>query len=415
VEAMGLSRNFTKLLIGQALANLADVLFIVAVIVLVQEYTKSAFITGMIPIVRVSALFISGLIAPLVMDRFSLRMVLIGSLVGESLFLFLIAILFNILISGSGFYFLFLLMFGLGFFKGWSNPARNALLPRLLHRDLLVKANSLMATSDQVVQMAGWAMGGVVIILLGWRNTFWLSLGLLFISIIFIGYVQYLEAHKTEKQVTFSRWDAMKSGWITIWKTPMLRIVTLMDVIEGIANGVWAGAIIIVYVNEVLHKSSSWFGFINASYFVGTISGGLLAMYLSRFIERRLIFSMIAGSLGIAAMTFVFALSSVPTFSLLLCMLMGPAFQLRDIAQRSIFQTQVKASELPKVYSAQGTIIAGTFGISVLVMGIVTDLFGVRVTYIAASVLFFISGIIALTIMRTSTIKIAHGTNDHNS
>jgi MFS family permease len=403
---MQLNRNFFKLLIGQALANLADVLFIVAIIVFVQEYTKSAFITGMIPIVRVTALFMSGLIAPLIMDRYSLRTVLIGSLVGESLFLFLIAILFNILVSGSGFFFLFLFMFGLGLFRGWSTPARNALLPRLVHRDLLVKANSLMATSDQVVQMAGWAIGGVVIALLGWQNTFWLSFGLLCISIVFFWFVQCNEARKKETLIAFSQWDAMKSGWITIWKTPTLRIVTIMDVIEGIANGVWAGAIIIVYVNEILHKSSNWFGFINASYFVGTISGGLLVMSLSRFIQRRLIFSMIAGSFGIAAMTFVFALSSFPTYALLLCVLMGPAFQLRDIAQRSIFQTQVKISELPQVYSAQGTIISGTFGISVLVMGIVTDLFGVRVTYLTASVLFFISGLIALTIIRSSNIKL---------
>ncbi|MDQ0891399.1 hypothetical protein QFZ81_006487 [Paenibacillus sp. V4I9] len=60
--------SFWNFVIGQSFTSLADVFFIVAIIVFVQEYTQSAFITGMIPIIRVTALLISGLLAPIIMD-----------------------------------------------------------------------------------------------------------------------------------------------------------------------------------------------------------------------------------------------------------------------------------------------------------------------------------------------------------
>lgn len=184
-------------------------------------------------------------------------------------------------------------------------------------------------------------------------------------------------------------------------KLTILRVVTTMDVIESIANGVWVAAILLIYVEDVLGKGSDWFGFLNAAYFAGTISGGLLVMLFSGRIEGRLITAMITGSLAIAAMTFLFALTSSPPLALLLCVLMGPAFQMRDISQRTIFQTRVGAAELASVYAAQGTLLSVAFGVSVMVMGLISDLFGIRVTYLTAGGLFLLSGLLALRLRRT--------------
>ncbi|MDQ0891398.1 putative MFS family arabinose efflux permease [Paenibacillus sp. V4I9] len=279
------------------------------------------------------------------------------------------------------------------------------MVPRLVDPARLVKANSLLSTTDQTVQMAGWAVGGVVVALLGWQNTLWLSLVLILISTVSLWWVKGDTVVEKGNDKKVSSLESMKTGWSTIWRTPTLRIVMMMDVIEGIANGVWAGAISLVYVNEVLHRGTDWFGFINASYFIGTISGGLLVIALSRWVEPRLIVSMIAGSLIFSLMTLGYALTSLPTVALILCMLMGPAYQLRDIAQRTIFQTNVAVSELPKVFAAQGSIIAVTFGVSVLIMGLITDLFGVRIAYLAAAGLFALSALMALVFARTMNVK----------
>ncbi|MFB9326526.1 MFS transporter [Paenibacillus aurantiacus] len=400
---MRLNRNYYLLLAAEAAVNLADVLFTLTLIVLVNEATGSAFVTGLVPIVRVAALFMSGMIAPIVLRRSPLRKVLLGSMAGEILFLLLIAAFYEAFAERMGIAALLALLFGFAFFKGWSQPAKDAILPRLVPEAMLVRANGLMSTTDQTVMMAGWALGGIVIAWIGWSGSFWAALAIMGTAWAAAWCVRFEEAEPAGEAQgqEVSNWSAMKSGWKTIWDRPILRVVTTMDVIESIANGVWVAAIMVIYVEEVLGQGADWFGFMNAAYFAGTISGGLLVMLFARRIEGRLIPAMIAGSLAISAMTVLFALTSSSPVALLLCLLMGPAFQMRDIAQRTIFQTRVGAAELARVYAAQGTLLSVTFGVSVMVMGLIADWFGVRTTYLTAGGLFLLSGMLALRLRRT--------------
>ena len=46
---------------------------------------------------------------------------------------------------------------------------------------------------------------------------------------------------------------------------------------ETFAGTIWIGAITMAYVTTVLHKGEEWWGYINTSYYVGTLIGGLLA------------------------------------------------------------------------------------------------------------------------------------------
>ncbi|MFC4098140.1 MFS transporter [Paenibacillus xanthanilyticus] len=399
---MRLGRNYYLLLAAEGALNLADVLFTLTLIVLVNEATDSAFMTGLVPIVRVAAVFASGLIAPLVLRRYPLRSVLVGSVAGEILFMVLIAAMVGAYAFDTGITPLLALLFGFAFFKGWSGPAKDAVLPRLVPESLLVKANGLMSTTDQTVMMAGWALGGIVIAWIGRSGSLWAAVAIMGAALAAAWLVRFAEAQpsgrKDERES--SNWRTMKSGWSAIWNRPILRVVTTMDVTESIANGVWVAAVLLIYVEDVLGKGADWFGFMNAAYFAGTISGGLLVMLFSRKIEGRLIPAMITGALAIAAMTVLFALTSSPPIALLLCLLMGPAFQMRDIAQRTIFQTRIKPEELASVYAAQGTLLSVTFGVSVLVMGLVTDLLGVRATYLTAGGLFLLSGMLALRLRR---------------
>jgi MFS family permease len=67
----------------------------------------------------------------------------------------------------------------------------------------------------------------------------------------------------------------------------------------------------------------------------------------------------------------------------------------RDVAETTIIQKSVNKQHFAKVYSARGTLIYGAFGISSLIMGWVTDQFGVRLSFIFAAVLFLFSYLVA--------------------
>lgn len=95
-----------------------------------------------------------------------------------------------------------------------------------------------------------------------------------------------------------------------------------MDLIETFAGTIWIGAITMAYVTSILHKSEEWWGYINTSYYVGTLIGGLLAWKMSSYIQNNLIRSMSIGSLMFSILTFLYGMTSSGFIALFLCVLM---------------------------------------------------------------------------------------------
>lgn len=205
---------------------------------------------------------------------------------------------------------------------------------------------------------------------------------------------------KSDEQVTKSKVGQLKQGWVILWKNRSVRIVTLMDVIEGMAGAVWIGAITLVYVNEVLNRSEDWWGFINSSYYIGTIIGGILALMITKIIQRNLIVSMAVGSFLFGIFTLLYGVNSTPWVALALCVLMGPAYQIRDIAQQTIIQTSVNTNELPKIYASHGILTSTSVSLSIFLVGLISDFFGVRVVYIFAGIVVLLSSFLSFALLK---------------
>lgn len=163
-----LTRPFYFLWTTQTAANAADVLYIMALTVLVLNQTDSIVSAAFMPLMRSGAQMLSGLIAPLLLNRFKLPALLLFSQTGQ--FLLFVGLAVYLRLSGNDalFALVFALVFAMSFLDGWTVPARNALVPRLVAQEQgLLKANSLISVSDQVVQFAGWGLSGVIVALLG--------------------------------------------------------------------------------------------------------------------------------------------------------------------------------------------------------------------------------------------------------
>lgn len=50
---------------------------------------------------------------------------------------------------------------------------------------------------------------------------------------------------------------------------PIVRDITVMDMIEALAGSVWSSAILLAFTAAVLHETEVWWGMFNASYFIG--------------------------------------------------------------------------------------------------------------------------------------------------
>lgn len=394
MKSSSLSRPFYYLWTTQSAANAADVLYIMALTVLVLDRTGSLVSAAFMPLLRSGAQMLSGLIAPLLIQRFRLPALLLLSQSGQFLLFVCLAVLLQLNGSDTSLVLLFSLVFVMSFLDGWTAPVRNALVPRMVtHEEGLLRANGLISVSDQVVQFAGWGLSGVIVAFLGSSNTLLITAVIYGLAAAFTLGVREApqptepsSPAETEAR-SGSRWHTLTEGWKLIWRMPRLRLLTFMDIIDMLGGSVWVGAFTLAFVQTALGQGEEWWGFINAAYFAGTVGGGLLVLALVRTIGSRYLTAMLIGMTGYGLLTVVYALNTRPFVALVLVLLMGPFAELTIVNRRTLIQRSVDKDRLPKVLSAQASLLHLIFCISLLVMAGLAERFGIVNMYLLAACL----------------------------
>lgn len=418
MKSSPMPRPFYYLWTTQTAANAADVLYIMALTVLVLNQTNSLVSAALMPLMRSFAQMISGLIAPLLINRFRLPSLLLLSQSGQFLLFIVLAVYLQIQGSDASLILVFALVFVMSFLDGWTVPTRNALVPRLVpNEQSLLKANGLISVSDQVVQFAGWGLSGIVVAMLGPSPTLLVTAVIYGLAAVFtLGVKEPAESGDSAAHATTaasgmsgtdgtssasattgpSRWHTLTEGWKTIWRMPRLRLLTFMDIIDMLGGSVWVGAFTLAFVQTALGQGEEWWGFINAAYFAGTVSGGLLVLALVRTIGDRFLSAMLIGMAGYGLLTAVYAVNTEPYIALILVLLMGPFAELSIVNRRTLIQRSVGKLMLPKVLSAQASLLHLVFCISLLGMAGLAEWFGIVNLYLLAAVLTMVAFIVGV-------------------
>ncbi|HEY2491458.1 MAG TPA: MFS transporter [Paenibacillus sp.] len=414
-------RSFYYLWGTQTVSNAADVLYLVALTTFVLNGSGSIIFATLIPFFRVMAQLISGILAPLMVVRYRLPFLLLISQTGQFFLFGGLALYMSPWIGGDSLPVIFTSVIFLSFLDGWTTPSRNALIPRLVDDGALLKANGLVAISDQVVQFAGWAISGLLVSQIGSFPT---------LMIVAVGYglamvvtariedptepprrnlwdwrsvssqqrgVSQLSTANDNAEGTVmeqpSRWHTLREGWLALWHSPRLRALTIMDMTDMLGGSVWVGAFMLLFVKEVLLKDEQWWGYINASYFAGAVLGGILVVALVNRLEKRLFMAMLTGMVGYAVLIAIYALNTSAPMALLIVVLMGPMTELSAVSRRTMIQRSTSKDMLPKVLSAQAVLLNLILGVSLLFMSWVAEQLGIMNMYLVAGGISLLAGL----------------------
>lgn len=394
-----LNKPFYYLLGTQTASNMADILYSMALTVMVLNQTNSLISATLVPLIRGAMGMVSGTVAPLLMNRVKLPRLLFFSQLGQ--FVVFVLLVIYLWITGESGKLATVLLFvaGMSFLDGWTTPARNALVPRLIASDAgLLKANGLLSVSDQIVQFAGWGLSGIVVVLIGTDNT------LLTASVVY-GLAAFLTlrilepsamARGGDRPRAASQWKELLEGWQLIWRVPKLRVLTFMDVSDMVANSVWAGAFLLAYVQEVLGRGTEWWGYINAAYFSGAVLGGIIVVSLVQRLSSRIYPYMLAGMIGYSFFIYLFAFNQSPWLALLFIILCGPFAELAMVSRKTLLQRSVDKRLLLPVFSAQGVLLNLFFCLSLLGMAWIAETFGIVRLFMFAACLTTVTFVIGL-------------------
>ncbi|AZB43932.1 MFS transporter [Bacillus sp. FJAT-42376] len=381
--------NFRYLWMGQTIANAGDIFYAAALIALLYHVTGSAFSLAAVPFSITAARFLSGLAAPVIMDKWKIENILAYSQAGKTVFLLLLALSLSAE-ETVHLFFVFTCIILISTLDGWAAPAKNAMLPGIVPSEELVKANSFTASIDQSVQLGGWAAGGLLTSAWGSMTMIWLTAALYALSAyllvkIKLGSAPFFYAPKQKLR------NQLKDGWLEIWRIQQLRTIHFILLLETAAGTVWIAAILYLYVKEQLHLGEEWWGYINASFFAGLIAGGVFGVLYSSWMDRNSGKIIITGAFGISAATFIFGVTAIPWIALAASALFGVMEQLKSVSLQTAMQRSTPAPLLTKIYSAQSSMLALTFGLGSLAAGAAAERVPISAIFLTASGILLVS------------------------
>ena len=159
------NRPFSLLWAGQLISQSGDFIFDVAAIWYVLQLTGDSFKVGIaVATILLPAIFI-GPIAGVYLDRFNRRDVMLASNLVQAVVAGMIGILYSL--GSLNFLVLLVMLFVLNSGAQFVRPAVTAMIPGMTKKEDLSTANSLFSLGTSVNQVAGYGIGGVIVLLLG--------------------------------------------------------------------------------------------------------------------------------------------------------------------------------------------------------------------------------------------------------
>ena len=363
-------KSFYTLLVSQWLANIGDVLYIVALIALLYQQTGSALMAASFPIAVTAGMTLSGLFFARILNHYSLGKTLVLSQLMKTVTLVLVLFTDSILVLG-------LVLFS-AFLDGFARPIQASFIPRLTTNRQ--QANSLVQGSNQFIQLAMWPLGTMLVSLSSSAFALIVSLVLFSLStVVTIYFYQSLTEDivddGTEESIT------LRDSLTYVRTSPFARRVTWFVTYESFVNTLWISALLLVYLERHLQVDTGWWGTLNASFLISMIAA---SAYLYR--SRRAPSLPSTAVLSIVS-ALLFGVTEHLAFAILALVIQGAATQIRIIQTNTVIQEQISTTQLPYVYSVQQTGYALAFSMGSLLFGLLADRLPIDSVYLLGAFL----------------------------
>jgi MFS family permease len=389
------SKSFQHLWIGQALANMGDILYIVALISLIHTITGSPVFLTAVPLVITFSRFISSVMAPLLLNRSQMKSLIAYSQLAKTLLLILFLVL--VLYSLGNVWIYLAAASVISFLDGWALPARNAYIPFIVKREELMGANGFLSTVDQTIQFSTWALGGLLLALLNESLLFVLVILLFLASTLYMLKLPVIPVTTIQQKKYW--WKQFGEGWSEVRSSKRLRNIFFIYGLESAAGAVWIAAVLYLYVDIVLQRSEAWWGFINSSFFIGLVIASFLVFKLHGFFSKRRHVWLPLCMILTSVVTLIFAWNKAALFALLLSLIFGAFDQIKTIILQTYLQESTPHEEIGKVYAAQGALTTLLFGLSSLGVGMLLEITSVQIIFTISAILLLLT-LIPIVLLR---------------
>ncbi|MFN8519274.1 MAG: MFS transporter [Chloroflexota bacterium] len=392
--------RFSAFWLGQAISMFGDRLHQLALGALVYVTTGSYMATGLVFLMAAIPNLVLGPIAGGFVDRWDQKKVMVASDLLRALLVLLIPVAAAIDIVLV--YPMALLVTCVSLFF---RPARAAVVPRIVHPDDLLAANSALWTAESVADILGYPIGAALVAFMGSELAlaFWLDAVTYVVSAVLIMALVVPPAARAAARTASTALrafrDELAEGWAVMRAHPVLLQNTLVGAVAQMCIGAMV-TLPLAFVEQAfgdryMAPVESW-GLLEASIGLGNLIGGLAVGLIGvRIRKGRMV---VAGLLSMGLAVTILGLSTDLPVALLTAGIVGIANLVYVVPTQTIFGEVTPEGFLGRVVAIRSSIVMGSMTLAMAVCSVAAGVFPAGPIIAVTGVLTFVAGLVALAL-----------------
>ena len=388
-------RDFRTLWLAQLISDAGDGLTATALLLLVNHLTGStAAIAAMAIALAVPPLTI-GLVAGTYADRWDRRRIMLASDLSRAALVLGFVVVATVEQLP--------ILYGLAFLQAavgtFFNPAKGAIMPRVVPAEGLMAANSVSQATRVIASVAGTSIAGAMIGLAGvYWPAFVLDAASFLASFLLVSRLPAafgtIPTGATAAIATGVR-ESLAIGLRVVGHSRVLwvTIACLSVAMLGL------GAVNVLFVPlliNVLQESPAWFGPLEAAQTVSMVlAAGIVATLAARISEVRII---VIACIGVGVIIVLMGQVSAVWQLMILLFLVGWLVTPFQAAVVTILQTRSEDATRGRVMSVLNAAMSGTSVLSMAAAGLLADRLGVPTAFIIGGALCVLAGVLGMAL-----------------
>src|SRR5438094_716364 len=375
-------KPFRLLWVGQAISYFGDMMNTTGLAIMLYLVTHSPSMVAVGLIAKAAPTVLFGLVAGALVDRFDRQRVMILSDIARAVLTITIPFLAMKWLPG-----VFDVVFLFATASTLLHAAMQAMLRSLVPGDFLVKANSLISSSEKTMELLGFSIAGVIAALASWQPLFIIDAATFIVSAVtLLGVAD--QGRLPARTVRLFEDIAEGSRFILTNRT--LRS-TMALAFAAVIFGSLTFPILVVMSYGPLKGGAFGYGVLEAAIGAGAIVGALAApAAMARWRAGVLILLGVIGT-GIAGALTGFS-QNIPAAAIFL-FISGAANTLYYVSMISVTQREAPDRMLGRVMSSRFLLVPLALLAGMAVSGPLTDRLGAPLVFVVAGILLICAGL----------------------
>lgn len=387
---MNRNKAFIFVMSNQFIHKITENIYDLALPLVILYYTQSSILMGVCYALGFVAEFLVGYFGGALVDSFNRRKTLIIIAISQAALISLIPILHSLDLLYIPL--LLFIAFCVDFLLALYGITDISIIPEIVEKKDLTKANSYMQMSMSVAISIGPSLAGVLLTVIGLFNSLWITFAgfiLLIFSLRLISYKNNIVSDAKVTDIFRKSFEGLKYTW----SNQLYRSILIWNLFINL--GLTGAVLMIIFrLKEELLLSPFQIGIIYTfSALGGIMAGGMLPQINKKFRSGSTLLcsSMLTG----IALLGLFAFSNWIIVGVLNAILMGSvALNSRLIAV--LYQSNVPIDYLGRVLSASRLISTILAPASVLAAGFLSDHYGAPTVFLIGSIIIIATNILAV-------------------